>query len=204
MEPTGLGTRASPEQTSYRTPGREARSPTACANTCCPATAEHPWLPYSKQKHCAPSPPAHASPSSPRGQAYLLPPEESHRGSAPCPGRLDKWQPTVSAGPAAWLSETACKGNAASRVNSPGPSAREGRRSHPGSAGVLEHLSHPGLAGRCTPLPPWVSGHSQAPLPFWVSEGPQAPLPPWLVGVLMRLSHPGSSAPRQSPGQDAA
>lgn len=45
VEPAGLVTGASPKQSFYRTPGREARSPMACTNTCRPAAAEHPRPP---------------------------------------------------------------------------------------------------------------------------------------------------------------
>lgn len=84
-EAAGLGTRASPEQSSYRTLGREARSPP-------PATPP---------QQSVPGPPA-PKPSCPR-RAVLTPwtgtsapPEDSHRGSAPCPAGLGDWQPPAS------------------------------------------------------------------------------------------------------------
>lgn len=123
-----------------------------------------------KQEHCAPNPPAHAGPSSPRRQARPLP----LRRAA---GAL----PIAQAG-----------GLAAPCLRGPHSTAR--REHVRGQCSFLREQTVPKHQGRRT-QPPRVSRDPHAPLPPWVGGVLEHLSHPGSMGVPEHLSHPGSSLP---------
>lgn len=95
LGPTALGTGASSEQGSQRTPEREARSLTACPSSCPRHSSVQ--LPYTNSSAPQALLPMRAPPHP--MDRHVCFPEQSRRGSDPHPGRLEACQGSSCASP---------------------------------------------------------------------------------------------------------